>query len=39
MAEARQLAMRAMRHLKDFPASPTTRALAEICDFVLNRQV
>jgi heptaprenyl diphosphate synthase len=38
MLEARQTTARALRHLDDFPQSSTTRALGEICDFVLNRQ-
>jgi heptaprenyl diphosphate synthase len=37
--EARQTAARALRYLDDFPPSGTLRALGEICDFVLNRQV
>jgi heptaprenyl diphosphate synthase len=39
MLEARQTAARALRHLEEFSQSITTRALGEICDFVLNRQV
>jgi heptaprenyl diphosphate synthase len=38
MAEAQETAARAISHLADFPASDTTRALNEICDFVLHRQ-
>ncbi|MBK9713605.1 MAG: polyprenyl synthetase family protein [Kouleothrix sp.] len=39
MEEARQTIARALRHLEGFPPSSTTRSLAEICDFVLSRQV
>jgi heptaprenyl diphosphate synthase/octaprenyl-diphosphate synthase len=37
--EAYHTAERAIEHLSEFPPSNTTLALAEICDFVLNRQV
>jgi heptaprenyl diphosphate synthase/octaprenyl-diphosphate synthase len=36
--EARATAARAVDQLADFPPSQTTRALVEICGFVLNRQ-
>jgi hypothetical protein len=39
MDEARMTAARAIGHLEGFPFSSTMRALGEICDFVLNRQV
>lgn len=39
METARQTIQRACDHLKGFAASQTTRALGEICDFVLARQV
>jgi heptaprenyl diphosphate synthase len=39
MEEARATATRAITHLSEFPVSDTVRALAEICEFVLNRQV
>jgi heptaprenyl diphosphate synthase len=39
MDEARMTAARAIGHLDGFPFSSTMRALGEICDFVLNRQV
>jgi heptaprenyl diphosphate synthase/octaprenyl-diphosphate synthase len=38
MAEAQATAARAISHLAGFPPSVTTRALSEICDFVLRRQ-
>ncbi|MFL5805669.1 MAG: polyprenyl synthetase family protein [Roseiflexaceae bacterium] len=38
MAEAQATAARAISHLAGFPPSNTTRALSEICDFVLLRQ-
>jgi heptaprenyl diphosphate synthase len=37
--EAQATLTRAIGHLAGFPPSSATRALAEICDFVLNRQV
>lgn len=39
MEEARQTAARALTHLSAFPLSSAMRALSDICDFVLNRQV
>jgi heptaprenyl diphosphate synthase/octaprenyl-diphosphate synthase len=39
MDEARRTAERAIAHLSEFPPSSAMRALSEICDFVLNRQV
>jgi heptaprenyl diphosphate synthase len=39
MDEARQTAERAVAHLSEFPPSSAMRALSDICDFVLNRQV
>jgi heptaprenyl diphosphate synthase/octaprenyl-diphosphate synthase len=39
MDEAQQTAERALAHLSDFPPSSALRALSDICDFVLNRQV
>ena len=38
LAEAHTTAARAISHLGGFPPSDTTRALSEICDFVLSRQ-
>jgi heptaprenyl diphosphate synthase/octaprenyl-diphosphate synthase len=38
MSEARYIAERALRHLDIFPPSPTKRALADICEFVLARR-
>jgi heptaprenyl diphosphate synthase component 2 len=38
LAEAQATAARAISHLGGFPPSDTTRALSEICDFVLSRQ-
>ncbi|MEN9938374.1 MAG: hypothetical protein RLZZ387_4953 [Chloroflexota bacterium] len=38
MDEARALIGRALGHLAIFPSSPTRRAMAEIGEFVLNRQ-
>jgi heptaprenyl diphosphate synthase len=37
--EAQQTLGRAIEHLAGFPRSSATRALVEICDFVLSRQV
>jgi heptaprenyl diphosphate synthase len=37
MSEARYIADRALRHLDIFPPSPTKRAFADICEFVLAR--
>lgn len=39
MDEARQIMRRALSHLSGFEPSSATRALNEICDFVLTRQV
>jgi len=39
MDEAQQTAERALAHLSKFPPSGALRALSDICDFVLNRQV
>ena len=39
MDEARATAARAMSHLDIFPPSLTTRAVSEICDFVLDRRI
>lgn len=39
MAEAQRIVQRALGHLAIFPPSPTTRALSDLCDFVLRRQV
>lgn len=38
MHEARYIADRALRHLDGFPPSPTKRALADVCEFVLARR-
>jgi heptaprenyl diphosphate synthase/octaprenyl-diphosphate synthase len=39
LEEAQATAARAITHLSEFPPSQTIRALAEICDFVLNRKL
>jgi heptaprenyl diphosphate synthase/octaprenyl-diphosphate synthase len=39
MAEARRVVERALSHLAEFESSSAVRALGEICDFVLVRQV
>jgi heptaprenyl diphosphate synthase/octaprenyl-diphosphate synthase len=39
MHEAHQTVERALGHLSTFPPSSAMRALSDICDFVLNRQV
>jgi heptaprenyl diphosphate synthase component 2 len=39
MDEARQTTERAITHLSEFPPSSALRALSDICDFVLTRQV
>jgi len=39
MDEARQTIERALGHVKGFPPSSAKRALGELCDFVLHRQV